>query len=258
MEWQDEGIVLGARRHGEANVILELMTAAHGRHMGLVRGGRSRRLQPVLQPGNGVAVVWRARIEEYLGLDAVEATAMRAARFIESPLALHGLGTLTALLRLMPERDPHPGLYEALSVLMEHLDDPAVAPALIVRFELAVLAELGFGLDLSCCAATGGTQELVYVSPKSGRAVSRAAGEPYRDRLLPLPSFLRQGGLVDTIGADDVLAGFRLTWLFLSRHVYEPRGLAEPDARRRLVELVARGGAPGQGGSVRSGARREA
>ena len=246
MEWQDEGIVLGARRHGEANVILELMTAAHGRHMGLVRGGRSRRLQPVLQPGNGVAVVWRARIEEHLGLYAVEATAMRAARFIESPLALHGLGTLTALLRLMPERDPHPGLYEALTVLMEHMDDPAIAPALIVRFELAVLAELGFGLDLASCAATGGTQELVYVSPKSGRAVSRAAGEPYRDRLLPLPSFLREGGLVDTIGTHDVLAGFRLTGLFFARHVYEPRGLAEPDARRRLVDFLARSEAAGQ------------
>lgn len=246
MEWQDEGIVLGARRHGEANVILELMTAAHGRHMGLVRGGRSRRLQPVLQPGNSVAVVWRARIEEHLGLYAVEATAMRAARFIASPLALHGLGTLTALLRLMPERDPHPGLYEALTVLMEHMDDPAIAPALIVRFELAVLAELGFGLDLASCAATGGTQELVYVSPKSGRAVSRAAGEPYRDRLLPLPSFLREGGLVDTIGTHDVLAGFRLTGLFFARHVYEPRGLAEPDARRRLVDFLARGEAAGQ------------
>ncbi|CUA90093.1 DNA repair protein RecO [Chelatococcus daeguensis] len=241
MEWQDEGIVLGARRHGEANVILELMTAAHGRHMGLVRGGRSRRLQPVLQPGNSVAVVWRARIEEHLGLYAVEATAIRAARFIASPLALHGLGTLTALLRLMPERDPHPGLYEALTVLMEHMDDPAIAPALIVRFELAVLAGLGFGLDLSSCAATGSTQELVYVSPKSGRAVSRTAGEPYGDRLLPLPSFLREGGLVDTIGVRDVLAGFQLTGLFFARHVYEPRGLAEPDARRRLIEFLARG-----------------
>ncbi|MBB4015885.1 DNA repair protein RecO (recombination protein O) [Chelatococcus caeni] len=255
MEWQDEGIVLGARRHGEANVILELMTAAHGRHMGLVRGGRSRRLQPVLQPGNSVAVVWRARIEEHLGLYAVEATAMRAARFIASPLALHGLGTLTALLRLMPERDPHPGLYEALTVLMEHMDDPAIAPALIVRFELAMLAELGFGLDLSSCAATGGTQELVYVSPKSGRAVSRAAGEPYRDRLLPLPSFLREGGLVDTIGTADVLAGFQLTGLFFARHVYEPRGLTEPDARRRLIEFLARGEAAGQDPLPTSGER---
>ncbi|WP_019404173.1 DNA repair protein RecO [Chelatococcus sp. GW1] len=255
MEWQDEGIVLGARRHGEANVILELMTAAHGRHMGLVRGGRSRRLQPVLQPGNSVAVVWRARIEEHLGLYAVEATAMRAARFIASPLALHGLGTLTALLRLMPERDPHPGLYEALTVLMEHMDDPAIAPALIVRFELAMLAELGFGLDLSSCAATGGTQELVYVSPKSGRAVSRAAGEPYRDRLLPLPSFLREGGLVDTIGTADVLAGFQLTGLFFARHVYEPRGLTEPDARRRLIEFLARGEGAGQDPLPTSGER---
>lgn len=255
MEWQDEGIVLGARRHGEANVILELMTAAHGRHIGLVRGGRSRRLQPVLQPGNGVAVVWRARIEEHLGLYAVEATAMRAARFIESPLALHGLGTLTSLLRLMPERDPHPGLYEALTVLMEHMDDPAIAPALIVRFELAMLAELGFGLDLSSCAATGGTQELVYVSPKSGRAVSRAAGDPYRERLLPLPSFLREGGLVDTIGTHDVLAGFQLTGLFFARHVYEPRGLTEPDARRRLVDFLARGEAAGQNALPAGGER---
>lgn len=241
MEWRDEGIVLGARRHGEANVILEVMTAAHGRHLGLVRGGRSRRLQPVLQPGNSVAVVWHARIEEHLGLFAVEATTMRAARVMASPLALYSLGTLTALLRLMPEREPHPGLYEAVSVLIAHIDDPAIAPALIVRLELAVLAELGFGLDLAQCAATGGTQELVYVSPKSGRAVSRAAGEPYKDRLLALPAFLREGAVVETVETADLLAGFALTGLFFARHVYEPRGLTGPDARQRLIDLLARG-----------------
>ena len=244
MEWRDEGIVLGVRRLGETSVIAEVLTRAHGRHMGLVRGGRSKKMQPMLQPGNAVDIVWRARIEDQLGTFALEATEMRAASFISSPQALHGIALVGALVRLIPERDPHPALYETVDLLVRHLSEPEIGPALMVRFETAVLAELGFGLDLSCCAATGVEDDLVYVSPKSGRAVSRAAGEPWKDRLLPLPRFLvRRAGEPDP-HTDDILAGFRLTEHFLERDVYEPRGLALPDARRAYlaaIKAMARG-----------------
>lgn len=240
MQWSDDGLVLGVRKHGESGVILELMTRAHGRHLGLVHGGRSQRLQPVLQPGNGVHATWRARLDEHLGTYTVEAMALRAARFIGSPLALYGLATMAALLRLLPERDPHRALYDSATVLVEHLDEPAVAPALFVRFELAVLAELGFGLDLASCAATGQPHDLVYVSPKSGRAVSAAAGEPYKRKLLPLPGFLRGEPVAAHPTLDEIKAGFALTEHFLQVHVFEPRGLLLPDERARFVAVALR------------------
>lgn len=240
MQWSDEGLVLGVRKHGESGVILEMMTGAHGRHLGLVHGGRSHRLRPVLQAGNSVHVTWRARLDEHLGIYAVEPGVSRAARFMGSPLALYGLGTLAALLRLLPERDPHGALYESAMVLVEHLDEPAVAPALFVRFELAMLAELGFGLDLASCAATGQQRDLIYVSPKSGRAVSAEAGEPYRAKLLSLPGFLR-GDPVDTHPTgDEIRAGFALTEHFLRVHVFEPRGLSLPEERARFVAVALR------------------
>jgi len=178
MQWTDDGVVLGVRKHGETSVILELMTRHHGRHLGLVHGGRSKAMQPVLQPGNSVHAIWRARLDEHLGAYQVEASQSRAARLMNSSMALYGLAALAHLLRYLPERDPHFGLYETLTVLVDHLDDRDLAPALFVRFELAMLAELGFGLDLSSCAATGTERDLAYVSPKSGRAVCATAGEP--------------------------------------------------------------------------------
>jgi DNA repair protein RecO (recombination protein O) len=191
VQWSDEGIVLGARSHGESSVILELMTREHGRHLGVVHGGRSRRMAPVLQAGNSVAATWRARLDEHIGHYAVEPDTLRSARLLASPMALYGVGALALHLRLLPERDPHPGLYAAAIFLLDHLDEASLAPALFIRFELMLLAELGYGLDLSGCAATGQPDDLHYVSPKSGRAVSRVAGAPYHDRLLPLPGFLR-------------------------------------------------------------------
>ena len=239
MQWADDGVVLGARRHGESSVILELMTREHGRHLGLVHGGRSRKQQPVLQPGNTVHAVWRARLDEHLGSFQVEGGDMRAAHFMASPLALYGLATLAALLRYLPERDPHPALYETLTVLVDHLDDRDVAPALFVRFELAILAEFGFGLDLTSCAATGTSRDLVYVSPKSGRAVSADAGEPYRDRLLALPGFLIGRSTANKPSPEDIRDGFALTNYFLHQHVFEPRGAAAPEERARLVSLAS-------------------
>src|SRR5580692_7753325 len=191
MQWTDEGIVLGVKRHGETSVILELMTREHGRHLGLVRGGGSgTRLRGVLQPGNALSVTWRARLDEHLGHYSVEALNLRAARYLSAAHAVHGVTHLAALCRLLAEREPHAAIYNALDAILDRLDDPRTAAPMIARFELNFLAELGFGLDLSSCAATGATEDLIYVSPRSGRAVSRAAGEAYRERLLALPAFL--------------------------------------------------------------------
>ena len=193
MEWRDEGIVIGVRRHGETSAIIETMTRRHGRHLGLVRGGRSSRLRPALQPGNTLGLVWRARLDEHLGVYAVEPLALRAGRLIGSALGLAGIGWLGALMRLLPEREAHESLYEGLALIADRLDDAAVAPALVALIEARILAECGFALDLDSCAATGAREDLIYVSPKSGRAVSAAAGAEWRDRLLPLPAFLRGG-----------------------------------------------------------------
>ena len=239
MEWRDEGIILGTRKHGETSAILEVMTCAHGRHLGMVRGGRSRRMQPLLQPGNRVDLVWRARLDEHLGLWQVEALELHAARLFDSACAVYGLQTIAAHLRLLPERDPHAGLYDTLCLMLAHLDTPSAAGELIVRFELMVLEELGFGLDLARCAATGQAEDLAFVSPKSGRAVSRAAGAPWAERMLSLPAFLRRGGGLrpDLAAMEDA---FRLTGFFLARHVYEPRGIDTPEARAGLIAALRR------------------
>lgn len=237
MEWHDEGIVLSARKHGETSTILEVMTRTHGRHLGLVRGGRSRKQQPVLQPGNHLSLTWRARLDEHLGTFQAEPLAFNAARLLDSPTAVYGLLTLAAHLRLLPERDPHSALYETLGIVIEHLADPLSAAELVVRFELLVLEELGFGLDLTRCAATGALDDLVYVSPKTGRAVSHEAGKPWAEIMLPLPAFLRRGEreAADLAGIE---AAFRLTGFFLTRHVYEPRAIAVPEARTGFVGAV--------------------
>ncbi|MCV9939185.1 DNA repair protein RecO [Boseaceae bacterium BT-24-1] len=240
MEWSDKGTIIGVRRHGESAVILEVMTRDHGRHLGLVRGGRSSKQQPVLQPGNLVALTWRARLDEHLGEYKVELLTSHAARLMARPVALYGLANVAGLLRLLPERDPHPGLYEGLAVLLAHLDEIAIAPALMVRFELAMLSELGYGLSLERCAVTGIREDLSHVSPKSGKAVSRKAAEPYLDRLLALPPFLSEGQGARRPAPAEIAAGFALTGFFLRRDLYEPRGLLEPPERVRLLELAAR------------------
>jgi DNA repair protein RecO (recombination protein O) len=238
MQWQDEGLVIGVKRHGETAVILELMTKAHGRHLGLVRGGSGRALRSVLQPGNSVAAIWRARLESHLGAYTVEPLRSRAARLIDHAHALHGVAHLSALLRLLPERDPQADLFEMAEVIADQLGSLDLAPALMARFELALLAALGFGLDLEACALTGAREELDYVSPKSGRAVSRAAGEPWREKLLPFPSFLREPAILRPDSAE-LSAAFRLTGHFLTRDVFGPRGVALPPARALYVGALA-------------------
>jgi DNA repair protein RecO (recombination protein O) len=241
MEWTDEGIVLGVRRHGESSAIVELLTREHGRHLGLVRGGAGKRMRPLLQPGNSVTTVWRARLDEHLGYYAIEGTRLRAATLLASAHATYGVTHLASLVRLLPERDPHEDIYEMLDRTLDDFDDAGGAAAHLIRFELAMLAELGFGLDLENCAATGETADLIYVSPKSGGAVSRRAGEPYRDRLLRLPAFLREGeGGANGWSDQDLQDGFRLTGLFLLRHVLEPRGQGHSDARDGFINAVTR------------------
>jgi DNA repair protein RecO (recombination protein O) len=192
MQWIDEAIVLGVKRHGEGSAILEAMTREHGRHLGLVRGAASTRMRPVLQAGNRVGLTWRARLDEHLGNYAVEGLDLASARLLDAAAALYGLTHAAALCRLLPERDPHPQIHALLDDMLDTLTEVRLAGPRMARFELALLAELGFGLDLDSCAASGATEDLIYVSPKSGRAVSGEAGRPWADKLLRLPAFLRQ------------------------------------------------------------------
>jgi DNA repair protein RecO (recombination protein O) len=239
MRWSDEGIVLAIKRHGESNAIVELLTREHGRHLGLVRGGAGSRLRPVLQPGNRVTALWQARLDDHLGHYVVEALDARAASFLLVPHALYGITHLASLCRLLPERDPHPQIHAAFTDLVELLPDAARAAPALARFELKLLAELGFGLDLATCAATGEDSDLIYVSPKSGRAVSRRAGEPWKQKLLALPPFLAQSSAGD-VSSNDIADAFALTGFFLMRHVLEPRGLTLADARASFIAAVLR------------------
>lgn len=237
MEWSDDAIVLSAVRHGENAAITQLLTRAHGRHAGLVRGGAGRRMRGVLQPGNQVHAAWRARLAEHLGTLTCELVHPFAAPLLDEPARLAGLQAACALSQAaLPEREPHPRVFAHLLALLGLLRDAPDWPAAYVRWELALLSELGFGLDLTECAATGRNDQLAYVSPKSGRAVSISAGEPYRARLLPLPAFLLDGG---SGNAAEVAAGLVLTGHFLEQHAFTPHGRTLPAARGRLVRRLA-------------------
>ncbi|MEA2933548.1 MAG: repair protein RecO [Variibacter sp.] len=238
MEWTDEGIVTGVRRHGEASAIVDVLTIDHGRHLGMVRGAASSRLRPVLQLGNTVRVVWRARLHEHLGQYVVEGLHLRAAGLLDTPHAMFGLNHLCEVVRLLPERDPHPAVHDGLNAVLERLADPGIAAASVARFELQMLTELGFGLELNACAATGGRDDLAYVSPKSGRAVSRVAGAPWQERLFRLPAFLADDAV--EMSAQDFVDAFAMTGFFLARHVLEPRGQMLSDARSHFAAAISR------------------
>lgn len=235
MQWREEGTVLSLRRQGEANVLLEFFTAEHGRHLGLVRGGRSRRMRSQLQPGNRLIATWRARLSDHLGTYSVEPVKLRAAVLMDDPLKLAALSSLCAMAGLIAEREPHNQLHEAFEIVIDAFEHDALWPALLIRWELGLLEELGFGLDLTSCAATGSTENLIYVSPKSGRAVCAQAGEPYKKKLFVLPSFLRGGTELSALPASDIAAGFDLTGYFLQQHIYGARGLKFPEPRERLL-----------------------
>jgi DNA repair protein RecO (recombination protein O) len=194
----------------------------------------------VLQPGNSVRVVWRARLDEHLGNYALEGLTLRAANLMSASHAVYGVTHLASLVRLLPERDPHENIFEMVEGTLDDIDDARHAATHLARFELAMLAELGFGLDLSTCAASGATEDLIYVSPKSGNAVSRGAGEPWRDKLLRLPAFLRDDEITEVPSDEDLRDGFALTGTFLLRHVLEPRGQMHSDARAGFIAAVMR------------------
>jgi DNA repair protein RecO (recombination protein O) len=238
MEWRDEGILLTARPHGETSVIVEILTREHGRHAGLVQGGRRATQSSVMQPGTQVAMAWRARLSEHLGNYKIEPVRSRAAPIMADRVALAGLNAMGALLvTLLPEREPNPGVYDATIDLADAMAEAAWDwPGRYARWELVLLGALGFGLDLTRCAATGRTDDLAYVSPRSGRAVNREAGGAWADRLLPLPGFLTGHGRV-TAGA--VREALRMTGYFLEHWVcpaLERKDL--PEARARLLRLL--------------------
>lgn len=239
MEWRAECIVLSVRHHGESSAIADVLSEEHGRFAGLVRGASGKRMRGLLQPGNRLAMHWRARLSEHLGMFTVEDAASSVAEVMEDPLALSGLSAACALLDMgLPEREAHPRLYHALGVLIEQIHDPDIWPALYVRLESGLLAELGYGLALDRCAATGIHDNLTHVSPRSGGAVCSEAAEPYLDKLMPLPKFMAgQGG---GIHPGDIRNGLRITGHFLERRLLWPVDKQLPQARERMMERLAK------------------
>lgn len=236
-EFEDDAYVLSARAHGETGAIVELLTARHGKYAAHVAGGASRRMKPFLQAGARTIVQYRARVADQLGSASLEPVGEGPSALFDDRMALAGLSAAAAVAAAaLPEREPHPGVFLAFEALTAALALPEIWPAVFVRFEAGLLQELGFGLDLSKCAATGEVDDLVYVSPRTGRAVSRKAGEPYKDRLLPLPPFMlsAQTGL----GAGDVKAGLDLTAHFLELFVFGPLNRPLPPARVWLIERL--------------------
>ena len=244
MEWQAPAVVLGIRPYGEAGALVSLLTEAHGRHAGLAKGGASRAQAPVWQSGNLVEARWVGRLAEQLGAVSAEMIHPSAALAMEDPLALALLASACALAETaLPEREAHPPVFHGLVSLLARL--PGGALALLpdyVRWEALLLRDIGYGLDLAACALTGSTEDLAWVSPRTGRAVAAAAGEPWRDRLLPLPAFLLsedRPGANDPSGATDWLAGLRLTGHFLGRDAYGNQNKALPKGRAMLLDRIA-------------------
>ena len=243
MEWSEDGLVLVVRQHGESSAIITLLTHGHGRHAGLVRGGGSSRSRGIYQPGNLVSAVWRGRLSEHLGNFHCELNRGYAGPLLEDPFRLACLGALCAMAEsALPERESHPEAFTGAVALLAQLNEgenrssKAACLAGYVKWELSLLRELGYGLDLSSCAVTGETADLAYVSPKSGRAVSIAAAGPWRERLLALPAFLIDEGGTAPASDGDIRQGLALTGWFLERYVYSPQGRQVPAARLRLVE----------------------
>lgn len=238
MDWRDQGFVLNTRKHGETSVILEVFTEQHGRHSGVVRGGVSRKMTPILQPGGQLDLAWRARLADHIGSFTVEPLRSRAA-VLSDRFALAGLNAVTALLTFcLPDREPHPALYQRSTQLLDLLGQSGLWPLAYLRWELELLSELGFGLDLTECAVTGSTNDLIFVSPKSGCAVSARGAGDWADRLLPLPPILRGEG---TGPDEDVLDALRTTGYFLTEKLAPELGSKPlPEARARFVGLFAR------------------
>ncbi len=241
IEWRDEGVVLAVRPHGETSVILEVFTPTKGRHAGVVRGGVSRKMTPHLQPGGQISVTWKARLDSHLGSFTVEPLRSRAATVMADRLALAGLNAVCALLhQILPEREAHLPLYERTQGLLDLLGQSDVWPLAYLRWEQAVLEEMGFGMDLSACAVRGVNEDLAFVSPKSGRAVSQEAAGEWANRLLPLPPVLAGKG--EASEAEIVRALGTTGWFIENRLVRSLGDRPMPAARARLLEAIARHG----------------
>lgn len=245
MDWTDQAILLSARAYGETAALALLLTRDHGRHAGLVHGGQSARLRATLEPGNLVAASWRARLADQLGTWSLELERAYAAPLLDDPLRLACLASACALLDgLLADREPHPALFDATLALFNALSTEVWAE-IYVRWEIGLLEEVGFGMDLTRCAVSGreaadlfaGNDGLSHVSPRTGRAVSASAAEPYKDKLLPLPPFLL--GLSDG-GPAEVMQGLALTGHFLDRSAFAQRHVEVPAARGRFVERYGR------------------
>ena len=245
MEWSDTGIVLSARRHGESAAVVSLLTEHHGRHAGLVHGARGRRARGLYEAGNTLSARWQARLAEHLGRYTCELVRARASLLLDDPPRLAALAAVCALTEAtLPERHPYPQVYGATGRLLDALEAGERWAEAVVHWELTLLAELGFGLDLSACAATGAVDDLAYVSPRSGRAVSREAAEPYAEKLLPLPTFLVRSEDAATVAATDIVAGLRLTGWFFEKHVFAGQGGRMPAARERFIDRLQAGTKP--------------
>jgi len=236
MEWQDDAIVLGSKPFGEGKLVAEVFARAHGRFGGVVHGGR--RAAPALQPGNVVHAGWKARLAEQLGFfQPLELTQPHAGRVLDDAVALAAIASSIALVRgATAERQAYPALYDALAIVLGALPEAELWPALYARFELGLLAQVGYGLDLTRCALTGVTEDLAFVSPKTGRAASAAAGAPFAGKLLRLPPFLTAPDA--PLESGDVADSLALSGFFLERRVYDYRGENMPDQRRRLIEQL--------------------
>jgi len=242
MDWTGEGYVLSVKKHGETSAIIELLTRDRGRHLGLVRGGVSRKLRPVLQPGNKVKVEWRARLSEHLGYYTVEAINSRAAELMNDRLSLAGLNSACAMAReALPEREVHADVFDAFEVLVDNLHDKDIWPALYIQWEAGLLSSMGYGLDLSRCAATGTLDNLTHVSPRSGRAVCADAAQPYADKLYAIPSFMQPANRRNdkSLLPDDIENGLALTGYFLETRLQWGVNRTLPEARTRLVSLIS-------------------
>jgi len=236
MDWIDDGFVLTARKHGESSAIVSLLTRNHGRHNALVKGGNSKQKRATLQPGNLIEAQWHARLADQLGHYNCELKTPFAARVMYDPLALAGLGALIAITEVvLPEKQPYPVLFDGFSVLMAAFSETDW-PTVYVKWELGLLSELGFGLDLGQCAMTGVKDNLSHVSPKTGRAVCRDVARPYMDKLLPLPQFLTIPGQHGT--RDEIIQALALTGYFLKRHAAPHLKNGLPPARKRLIERL--------------------
>lgn len=240
MQWTDEAIILSARKYGENKALVRLFARHHGVHAGIARGAFSKTNRGIWQPGNTVSVTWQARLAEHIGSFRPELLAPFAAQVMGDKMKLAALASACALLEVsLPERHPYPRLYAHFHAFLTYLVDRDEWQDAYVRLELEILSQSGFGLDLTACAATGMTENLAYVSPKSGRAVSHDAGQPYKDKLLPLPPFLRLAGHADgDKKMQETLAGLRLTGYFLETRLSAPHGKKLPAARARLVTMM--------------------